>query len=55
VVPRMVVYTFKQADEGRWSICRIGVPLFTQMQLSPAIKPAREVARDEHHRKPACR
>ncbi|OOG50918.1 hypothetical protein [Rhodanobacter sp. C01] len=46
----MVVYTLKQADDGQWSICRLGMPLFTQMQLSPAIKLAREVARDEHHR-----
>jgi hypothetical protein len=41
---------------GRWSICRVGVPLFTQMQLRPAIKLAREAARDEHYRngQPTC-
>jgi hypothetical protein len=46
----MVVYTLTQANDGQWSICRMGAPLFTQMQLSPAIKLARESARDEHYR-----
>jgi len=52
----MVVYTLKQADDGQWSICRVGVPLFTQMQLSPVIKLVREVVCDEHYRngQPTC-
>ncbi|HEV2679789.1 MAG TPA: hypothetical protein VGV14_04760 [Rhodanobacter sp.] len=45
----MVVYTLKQTDDGQWSICRMGTPLFSQMQLGPAIKLAREAARDEHY------
>ncbi|HEV2679790.1 MAG TPA: hypothetical protein VGV14_04765 [Rhodanobacter sp.] len=46
----MVVYTLKQADDEQWNICRMGSALFSQMQLGPAIKLAREVARDEHYR-----
>ena len=55
-MPDIVVYTLKQADDGQWSIYRVGVPLFTQMQLAPAIKLAREAARDEHYRngQPTC-
>ena len=55
-VLRMVVYTLKQADDGEWSICRMGSALFTQMQLGPAIKLARKAARDEHCRsgQPTC-
>ena len=52
----MVVYTLKQADDGEWSICRMGSALFTQMQLGLAIKLARQAARDEHRRsgQPTC-
>lgn len=52
----MVVYTLKQADDGEWSICRMGSALFTQMQLGPAIKLARQAARDERSRcgQPTC-
>jgi hypothetical protein len=53
---RMVVYTLKQADDGEWSICRMGIALFTQTQLGQAIKLARKAARDEHCRsgQPTC-
>lgn len=55
-VPRMILYTLKQADDGQWGICRRGIPLFMQMQLAAAIKLAREAARDEHYRsgQPTC-
>jgi hypothetical protein len=49
----MIVYIIKQDDDGKWGICREKTLLFRGMLLGPAIRLARDVARDEHHR--SCR
>jgi hypothetical protein len=49
-VPRMVVYTVKQSQDGCWSVRRMGSALFSDLQLAAAIRLARTIARDEHHR-----
>ncbi|WP_430389711.1 hypothetical protein [Dyella sp. 20L07] len=46
----MVTYSLKQSTDGLWSVCRLGASLFNGLRLVPAIKLAREVARDEHCR-----
>lgn len=46
----MITYSLKQSVEGVWSISRSGFSLFSDLRLGPAIKLAREVARDEHLR-----
>ncbi|WP_114241124.1 hypothetical protein [Dyella sp. C9] len=46
----MVTYSLKQSADGRWSVCRSGFTLFSGLHLEPAIRLAREVARDEHLR-----
>jgi hypothetical protein len=46
----MVTYSLKQSTDGRWSVCRSGFTLFSGLRLGPAIRLAREVARDEHLR-----
>ena len=46
----MVTYSLKQDLNGDWTICRERAALFRQMRLGPAIKLAREAARDEHLR-----
>ncbi|WP_049621670.1 hypothetical protein [Frateuria defendens] len=45
-----VVYSLREETDGAWSICRGPVVLFRQLRLGPAIKLARELARDEHRR-----
>jgi hypothetical protein len=46
----MIVYTVKQSQDGHWSIRRMGSTLFGDLQLAAAIRLARTIARDEHHR-----
>jgi hypothetical protein len=46
----MVIYSLKQSSDGQWNVCRSGASLFSDLQLSAAIRLAREVARDEHLR-----
>jgi hypothetical protein len=46
----MVTYSLKQSPEGLWSVSRSGFHLFSDLRLGPAIRLAREVARDEHLR-----
>ncbi|MFC5741212.1 hypothetical protein [Dyella tabacisoli] len=46
----MITYSLKQSTAGGWSICRSGFALFSDLRLGPAIKLAREIARDEHLR-----
>ncbi|WP_199097087.1 hypothetical protein [Dyella sp. ASV21] len=46
----MVTYSLKQSVDGLWSLCRAEASLFHGLQLSAAIRLAREVARDEHFR-----
>lgn len=46
----MIVYTVKQSQDGYWSIRRMGSTLFSDLQLAAAIRLARTIARDEHHR-----
>ncbi|MGY3038672.1 hypothetical protein ACVWWQ_000259 [Rhodanobacter sp. TND4EL1] len=46
----MVTLLLKPLANGAWSICRQQVTLFSDLQLGPAIKLARELARDEHQR-----
>lgn len=52
----MIVYIIKQDDGGQWGVCREQSVLFRGMRLGPAIRLARDVARDEHHRsnRPIC-
>jgi hypothetical protein len=45
-----VVFSLKECADGQWSVCRGSIALFSQLRLGPAIKLAREVARDEHRR-----
>jgi hypothetical protein len=44
----MIVYTVQQEQGGLWSISCVGVALVDGLQLGPAIKHARGVARAEH-------
>ena len=46
----MVTISLKQSVAGSWHVCRCQIALFSDLQLGPAIKLAREVARDEHQR-----
>jgi hypothetical protein len=46
----MVTIELKASTKGSWSVCRSHVALFSDMQLAPAIKLAREMAREEHLR-----
>lgn len=46
----MVTISLRPSTVGRWSISRAHITLFSDLQLGPAIKLAREVARDEHLR-----
>jgi hypothetical protein len=46
----MVLYTVKQDVSGSWSIRRMGLALFSDLELAAAIELARTVARDEHKR-----
>jgi hypothetical protein len=52
----MIVYTIKQDEGGQWGICREDAFLFRELTLGPAIRLARDIARDEHHRssRPTC-
>jgi hypothetical protein len=49
----MIVYIIKQDGNGKWGVCRDGTLLLRELTLGPAIRLARDVARDEHHR--SCR
>lgn len=44
----MILYTIKQAEDGRWSIGCMGYSLLSGLQLGAAIKLARETARSEN-------
>mgnify|MGYP001544209718 FL=1 len=46
----MVIISLKVLPTGGWCVCRSCITLFSNMQLGPAIKLARELARDEYHR-----
>jgi hypothetical protein len=46
----MVTISLKQSTAGSWHVCRCQIALFSDLQLGPAIRLAREMARDEHHR-----
>jgi len=46
----MVTISLKQSAAGSWHVCRCQIALFSDLQLGPAIKLAREMARDEHRR-----
>jgi len=46
----MVIISLKVLPTGGWCVCRSRITLFSNMQLGPAIKLARELARDEYHR-----
>lgn len=39
-----------QCGGDKWHVCRDSVPLFHRLKLGPAIRLARELARDEHRR-----
>ena len=43
----MVIYSIKEANGGRWSVCRLNLALFSGLSMVDAIQLAREVARDE--------
>ncbi|KRE90804.1 hypothetical protein ASG87_01320 [Frateuria sp. Soil773] len=45
-----IVFSLKECAGGQWSVCRGSITLFSQLRLGPAIRLAREVARDEHLR-----
>ena len=47
-VPRMIVYTVKQNENGLWSVAYMGITLADGLHLGPAITQAREAARAEH-------
>lgn len=46
----MVTISLKQSAAGRWRVCRCQIALFSDLPLGSAIRLAREMARDEHHR-----
>jgi hypothetical protein len=46
----MVTISLRQSAAGGWHVCRCHITLFSDLQLGPAIKLAREMARDEHQR-----
>jgi hypothetical protein len=46
----MIVYTIQQDEIGQWGVCRDDILLFRELTLGPAIRLARDIARDEHHR-----
>jgi hypothetical protein len=46
----MVTFELKPSAKGYWDVCRSRVTLFSDMKLAPAIRLAREMARDEHQR-----
>lgn len=45
-----VVFSIRECAAGQWSVCRGSITLFSQLRFGPAIRLAREVARDEHRR-----
>jgi hypothetical protein len=47
-VPRMIVYTVKQNENGLWNVSYMGVMLADGLHLGPAITQARDAARTEH-------
>lgn len=49
-VQAMIIYCLKQADDGLWAVCRMRATMFQGLQLGPAMKLAREAAREEHLR-----
>jgi hypothetical protein len=49
-MPAVIIYSLKQTDDQLWSVCRMGAAMFNGLQLGPAIKLAREVAREENYR-----
>ena len=46
----MIVYSLSESARGFWNVRRGGFSLFSDLRLGPAIKLARELARDEHQR-----
>ncbi|MEI7035890.1 hypothetical protein [Fulvimonas yonginensis] len=45
-----IVISLVECDGGKWNVCRDSVALFHRLKLGPAIRLARELARDEHRR-----
>jgi hypothetical protein len=45
-----IVISLVECPDGTWSVCRDAVALLTRLRLGPAIKHARELARDQHGR-----
>jgi hypothetical protein len=46
----MVTFELKPSAKGYWNVYRSRVMLFSDMKLAPAIRLAKEMARDEHLR-----
>jgi hypothetical protein len=46
----MMTISLEQTAAGDWNVCLCQQALFRALQLGPAIRMARAVARDEHHR-----
>jgi hypothetical protein len=46
----MMTISLVQTAAGDWNVCLYQQALFRALQLGPAIRMARAVARDEHHR-----
>jgi len=46
----MVTISLMQSAAGSWHVCRCQIALFSDLPLGSAIRLAREMARDEHHR-----
>jgi hypothetical protein len=46
----VVTISLKQSAAGSWHVCRCQIVLFRDLQLGPAIRLAREMARDEYQR-----
>ncbi|NUO73429.1 MAG: hypothetical protein HOQ10_12045 [Frateuria sp.] len=45
-----MIISLVECDGGTWSVCRESVVLHAQLRLGPAVKLARQAARDEHQR-----
>lgn len=45
-----IVISLVECPDGTWNVCRESLVLLGQLRLGPAIKHARELARDEHRR-----
>lgn len=45
-----IVISLVECSDATWNVCRDSVALLGRLRLGPAIKCARELARDEHRR-----